>query len=267
MRCKIIFILLDLAGRRVPCSRLILVYYRGASWTSCKLAKHEKKMFKAHLSKVENIWLPFKEQNLIKTITVSCFWAKLLHCFRNTGFPVFLSVQNKTKTLSYMATFAQETFGEGGCCWVENALFRLYPTWGDLWLDGRNICDHWVLLYGPQMLKTRSCWRNTTSPTSFPSTTQLHPSWRWNVCLCVFLQPARPLDPITRKSAVTYELNSFLVFLHPLSVPSTHSESMISCPRIKVLHYLFIFLTWYLHQSCNWQLFSQLTNLVVTFSN
>lgn len=76
-------------------------------------------MLKTHLSKVENIWLPFKEQNLIKTITVSCFWAKLLDGFRNIGFPVFLSVQNKSKT--FKTTFAWETLEEGGCCWVENA--------------------------------------------------------------------------------------------------------------------------------------------------
>lgn len=71
-------------------------------WNHCyTCAKHEKKKKRGprtHLSEEENVWLPFKEQNLIKRITVSCFWAKLLDCFSNIGFPVFLSVQNKSNS-------------------------------------------------------------------------------------------------------------------------------------------------------------------------
>lgn len=106
-------------------------------------------MLKAHLSIVENIWLPFKEQNLIKTITVSCFWAKLLDCFRNTGFPVFLSVQKKSKTFKPYGHICLEDSegGGGGCCWAENALFRLQLPFWHLSLDIKNFDFFFIFMW------------------------------------------------------------------------------------------------------------------------
>lgn len=88
-------------------------------------------MLKAHLSKVENIWLPFKEQNLIRTITVSCCWTVL----ETLVFRFFFQFKTRAKLWNLKATFAWKSLQEGGCCWAEDALFSLELTRCDWWLD------------------------------------------------------------------------------------------------------------------------------------
>lgn len=153
----------------------------------CKLAKYEKKNAQStSVQGKKTFGFLWKNKIWLKQL-VSCFWAKLLHLFRNVGFPVFLSVQNKSKTLKPWSHICFEGSSGGGYRWAENALFRPGPKRGHVWLAALKVL---IFSCAPQMHETRSCWPSTTSPTSCPSTMQLPPSWRWGGSY----RPSRPLD-------------------------------------------------------------------------
>ncbi|AWP10519.1 putative dual specificity protein phosphatase 22 [Scophthalmus maximus] len=78
-----------------------------------KLAKHESQVPQTHLSRPENIRLPFKEQNLIRTVTVSCFGPSCCTVLETLVFRVAGVSRSVTLVVAYIMTVT----GRG---WVES---------------------------------------------------------------------------------------------------------------------------------------------------